>query len=68
MRFIQTCATPFILTTATQDSGTLTIQQSQGSTTGSLAFDSNTGANAIPPTNNVNAASAVGTGLIAGFD
>jgi hypothetical protein len=68
MRFIQTCATPYILTTATQDSGTLCIQQSQGSTTGSLAFNSNTGANAIPPVANVNAGSVVGTGLIAGFD
>jgi hypothetical protein len=68
MRFIQTCATPFILTTAAQDSGTLCIQQSQGSTTASLNFNSNLGANALPPTTNVNAAVATGRGLIAGFD
>jgi hypothetical protein len=54
MRFIQTCATPFLTSTTTVDSGTLCISQASGTSNSAANALTITGnPNAIPPTNSV---------------
>ena len=66
MRFIQTCATPYLLTTQAVDSGTLCISQIAGTSTSAgngLGITGNP--NAIPPTNSVYANNTTAIGNLA---